>query len=154
MTWWNDWRKWRVEFIFVFDPDYITRWPGIRSEIYLAWYYLPFWQIMEWWYPSLFRFPMHLIIRSFPSLAAHDNHDLGNRYGVSVTNDHGYVPFVVITIRSFPHSWLITGFVTRVTRWVSYMEQELFTLSEHLSSPPGFSSGSWCSIFSFPWNAL
>jgi|JYMV01.1.fsa_nt_gi hypothetical protein len=24
-------------------------------------------------------------------------------------NDHGYVPFVVITIRSFPHMWLITG---------------------------------------------
>jgi len=22
--------------------------------------------------------------------------------------DHGYVPFVVITTRSFPHSWLIT----------------------------------------------
>jgi hypothetical protein len=32
------------------------------------------------------------------------------------TNDHGYVPFVVITIPPFPHSWFITGFVTRVTR--------------------------------------
>ena len=31
------------------------------------------------------------------------------------SNDHGYVQFVVITIRSFPHSWLITGFVIRVT---------------------------------------
>jgi hypothetical protein len=28
---------------------------------------------------------------------------------VCVTNDHGYVPLVVITIRSFPHSGLITG---------------------------------------------
>ena len=36
--------------------------------------------------------------------------DLVNRYGV--TNDHGYVQFVVITILPFPHSWLITGFVS------------------------------------------
>jgi hypothetical protein len=55
---------------------------------------------------------------------------------ICVTNDHGYVPLVVNTIRSFPHSWLITGFVTRLTRWVSLVEQELSTLPEHLSSPP------------------
>ena len=42
---------------------------------------------------------------------------LVERYGISVTNDHGYVPLVVITFRSFPHSWFITGFVTRLTRW-------------------------------------
>jgi hypothetical protein len=29
-----------------------------------------------------------------------------------VTNDNGYVPLVLSTSRSFPHSWLITGFVT------------------------------------------
>ena len=29
-------------------------------------------------------------------------------------NDHGYVPIVRITIWSFPHSKLITRFVTRV----------------------------------------
>jgi hypothetical protein len=34
----------------------------------------------------------------------------------------------VITSRSFPHSWLITGFVTRLTRRVSLVEQELLTL--------------------------
>jgi hypothetical protein len=51
-----------------------------------------------------------------------------------------YVPFVVIAIRSFPHSWLITGCVTRVTRRVSHVEQELLTLLEHRSSPPIFSS--------------
>jgi len=33
-------------------------------------------------------------------------------------NDNGYVPFVVIIIRPFPHLWFITGFVTRVTRQV------------------------------------
>jgi hypothetical protein len=41
--------------------------------------------------------------------------------------------------QSFPHSWLITGFVTRLTRRVSLVEQELITLPEHLSSPPDFS---------------
>jgi hypothetical protein len=33
----------------------------------------------------------------------------------------------VITILSFPHSWHITGFVTRVTRRVSHVEQELLS---------------------------
>jgi hypothetical protein len=37
---------------------------------------------------------------------------------------------------SFPHSWLITGFVTRWTRRVSSVEQELLTLPEHPSSLP------------------
>ena len=39
----------------------------------------------------------------------------------------------------FPHAWLITGFVTRLTRQVSLVEQELLTLPQHLSSPPVFS---------------
>ena len=39
----------------------------------------------------------------------------------------------------FPHSRLITGFVTRLTRRVPLVEQELLTLPEHLSSPPVFS---------------
>jgi hypothetical protein len=47
--------------------------------------------------------------------------------------------FVVNTSRSFPRSWLITGFVTRLTRRVSLLEQELLTLPEDLSSPPVFS---------------
>jgi hypothetical protein len=34
-----------------------------------------------------------------------------------------YVPFEVILTRWFPHSWLITWFVTRVIRRVTYMEQ-------------------------------
>ena len=40
------------------------------------------------------------------------HHDLVDRYGISVTNDHGYVPLVVNTSRSFPH-YDITGFATR-----------------------------------------
>jgi hypothetical protein len=43
------------------------------------------------------------------------------------------------TSRSFPHSWFISGFVTRLTRRVPLVEQELLTLPEYLSSPPVFS---------------
>ena len=57
-------------------------------------------------------------------------------WNICVTNDHGYVPPVVCTFRSFPHSWLITGFVTRWTRRVLLVELELLTFPEHLSSPP------------------
>jgi len=60
-------------------------------------------------------------------------------WNICVTNDHGYVPLVVKTSRPFPHSRLVTGFVTRLTQRVSLVEQELLTLPEHLSSPPVFS---------------
>jgi hypothetical protein len=55
------------------------------------------------------------------------------------TKDHGYVPPVVNTSRSCPHSWLIAGFVTSVTRRVPLLQQELPTLPEHLSPLPVFS---------------
>ena len=56
-----------------------------------------------------------------------------------VTDDHGYVPLVVNTSWSFPHSRFITEFVTRLTRRVPIVEQELPTLPEHLSSSSVFS---------------
>ena len=40
---------------------------------------------------------------------------------------------------SFLHSWLITGFVTRLTRWVPLAEQKLPAVPVHLSWPPVFS---------------
>ena len=40
---------------------------------------------------------------------------------------------------NFPRSWIITGFVTRLTRRMSLVEQELPTIPEHLHSPPVFS---------------
>jgi len=52
---------------------------------------------------------------------------------VCVTDNYIYFPFVVITCRSFPHSWLIAGFVTIVTRLMPLVEQELSTLQEHPS---------------------
>ena len=60
-------------------------------------------------------------------------------WNICVTNDHEHVPLVVNTSRSFPHSRIITGFVTILTRRVPLVEQELLTLPEHLSSPPVFS---------------
>ena len=47
-----------------------------------------------------------------------------------------YKIIVVKTFRSFPHSWLITDFVKKLTRLV---EQELLTFPDHLSSPQVFS---------------
>ena len=60
-------------------------------------------------------------------------------WNISVTNEHGYVPLVVNTSRSFPRCWLISGFATRLTRWVSLVEHELPIFPEHLSSSPDFS---------------
>ena len=65
------------------------------------------------------------------------HHDLVDRYGIwyiCVTNGHGYVPLVVNTSRSFPHSRLITGFVTRLTRLVPLVEQELLTLFLYINT--------------------
>ena len=45
----------------------------------------------------------------------------------------------VNTSRSFPHSWPIPEFVTRLTRCVSPVEQEPLSLLEHLGSAPVFS---------------
>jgi len=55
-----------------------------------------------------------------------------------VTNDNEYVALVVSYTWSFSHSWIITGFVTRDTRRVPLVEQELPTLPEHLRLPPFF----------------
>ena len=71
---------------------------------------------------------MSKILRSPPSLG-------WPLWNICITNDHRYVP-LVNTSRSFPHSRLITGFVTRLIRRVPLVEQELLTLPEHLSSPP------------------
>jgi hypothetical protein len=46
---------------------------------------------------------------------------------------HIYVPFVVNAIDTFSHSSLVTGFATRFTTRVPLVEQELLTLSEHMS---------------------
>ena len=45
---------------------------------------------------------------------------------------HRYVPLAVNTFQSFPHSWHIIEFVTRVTRQVPLLDEELLTVLEHL----------------------
>ena len=65
-----------------------------------------------------------------------------------VVGDHGYVPFIVSTSRSFPHSWLITRFVTRVTRRVSLVEHELITLTGVIALNLGLKWCSCCAVFS------
>jgi len=60
-------------------------------------------------------------------------------WNICITNDHGYVPLFFNTSRSFPHSWLIIGFVTRLTPRMSLVEHGRLTLPEHLSLPPVFS---------------
>ena len=60
------------------------------------------------------------------------HHDLVDRYGISVSQ----MTTDMFPSWSFPHSWLVIGFVTRLTRRVSLVEQELPTLLEHLSLPP------------------
>ena len=62
--------------------------------------------------------------------------DTSEMYGIVLIVE---MSWYVKTSRSFPHSWLITGFVTRLTRRMSLVEQELLTLLEHLSSSPVFS---------------
>ena len=51
---------------------------------------------------------------------------------ICITNYHAYVPFVVITIQSFSHAWLITRFVWRVTWRAPPVEHELLIIPEHL----------------------
>jgi hypothetical protein len=66
--------------------------------------------------------------------------DLVDRYGISVSQMATDICSTCrSTSRSFPQSWLFTGFVTSLTRRVQLVEQELLTLPEHLSSPPVFS---------------
>ena len=73
-----------------------------------------------WWncWPSLFKLSFSL-------------------ENIGFTNDLGYVPFVVSTSRFFPHSWFITGFVTRLTRQMSLVKQELYLSGAH-EFTPGF----------------
>jgi hypothetical protein len=57
-------------------------------------------------------------------------------WNMCVTHDHGYVPLVVNTSRAFPNSRIITEFVTRLTRRMPLVHQELPSLPELLSSHP------------------
>jgi hypothetical protein len=55
-------------------------------------------------------------------------------WDIWVTNEHDYVPYVVIIIWPFPYWWIIT--VTRVIRQVPQVRSELFILPECMRSSP------------------
>ena len=67
---------------------------------------------------------------------------------ICVTNDERYDPFVVITIRSFSHSWSINDFVTRVNTTGATIGAETAYHSWAHEFIPGFNWGSCRSIFS------
>ena len=68
------------------------------------------------------------------------HHGLINRCGIFVSQMTTEMFLLIfLTFRSFIHSWIITGFVTRVTRHVPHVEQELLIRPEHLRSPTDFS---------------
>jgi hypothetical protein len=80
-----------------------------------------------------------LLVKLKPSLRTFNEVLLGwLLWNICFTNYHEYVPLVVNTSQSFPHSWLITEIITRLTRRTPLVEQELFTLPEDMSSPPVF----------------
>jgi hypothetical protein len=66
------------------------------------------------------------------------------------------LPCICSTFRWCPHSWLITGFITRVPRRVHIVEQELLTIVEALISSPVFSgvrvarSFVFCVVYRWP----
>ena len=62
---------------------------------------------------------------------------------------HSYLPVVVITIRSFPHSWLVNAFVTRVTRRVRYVDQDTVYPSGVPELTPVFSGDLQFSAYCF-----
>jgi hypothetical protein len=91
-------------------------------SICMSWYNVATfkWKVQSeiWYFVVKFR---HQLITS-KDYEGH--HDLVNHYGnICLTNDHGGVPFVEITIPFFTHLWLITRVASRVTRWFIHLYQ-------------------------------
>ena len=61
------------------------------------------------------------------------------KWGCITTSKIHFIDIVSFKIQNDNFSWLITGFVTRLIRRVTLVEQELLILPEHMSSPPIFS---------------
>ena len=57
---------------------------------------------------------------------------------ICATNDNWYAPFVANTSWSYPNSWFITGCVTRFTKRVPLVEQELISSSGAPAFSPNF----------------
>jgi hypothetical protein len=73
----------------------------------------------------------------YDSYAPGGNHDLVNRYGISVSNicvenDHGYIPFIRNHNPSFPRSWSITERYVNKQVLNVYILHIKFYLSYHI----------------------
>ena len=68
------------------------------------------------------------------------NQDLVNSFRISLSDDHGFTPLVVVTFpSSFPLNDLLSDLSTRVIRMVPLLEQTLLTVLKHLSASSEFS---------------
>jgi hypothetical protein len=86
-------------------------------------------------------------------------HGLVNHYRVAVSQMiTWYVPFVVVAIRSFPHSWLITWLITGFATTSNTTGATCGTGTAYPSGAPALISvflwGWCCSIFRFLCNVL
>ena len=70
---------------------------------------------------------------------------------ICVTNDNGYVPFVIIIIRFC--SFIMYHRILDKTKTCATMDQWLLTLPNHLSLSH-FLRGSYCSMFNFLYNVF
>ena len=120
--------------------SYETRWEYLSSRhtyrklttLYkcLFHYVFKFWVIV---FLLPYQISMITISETMKTMQHHGLVDIGHHFerftvakqplgwqlcNICVINDHGYVPLVVNTCRSFPHSRLVTGFVTRLTQRV------------------------------------
>jgi hypothetical protein len=75
----------------------------------------------------------------YPTLLTSILHQEGDRLQILYLFSKIHNKMFIYIVRFNISAWLITGFVTSVTRRVPLVEQELLTLSEDLSSPPIFS---------------
>jgi hypothetical protein len=78
------------------------------------------------------------------------HHNLVDHYEISIyqiTMDLLLFYVDVFFPPSLPRLLLDFWLYIWITRWVSYMKQELLTIHEHLSSPPVFWWGPYCSYF-------
>ena len=67
------------------------------------------------------------------------HHDLVDSHGISVSQIITNMLFVAITTQSFLHSRLTTVVVTRITRRVPHVEEELLPFRNTIVHPRAFS---------------
>ena len=111
------------------EAEFHDQWTINLKYIYLSWYYIPDLVV----YVMLFldrgyRKQINCWARS--SLNSYDRHrDFVN----CVTNEHGYFPYVVITIWTFPRScsWLNTAFLATNTMGAINKAEAVYTSVTH-----------------------